>query len=404
MPGSSSSTRSLLQQRRPRGIFHQKITDEIKPRTRYWSEGHSNKIHSVAPDPIRSKSLSWKQEESRKRPQHLLDAVSKSPARTTPVYRTRSFSEAQSLGVMIKDKELKKEKRKSSRSTDNLSHMSTTQGLAHHTSSIGAQSQHRDVFQLRRRVSIDPAAGVVDQRCASDKLLMSSENRKSIADEMSDFDQDCMSGSISFIMSPMILKYEGEDLDYHSKEHNFIIKIPKGALKKKGTIEVQIGLAIHGPFTFPERSQSVSPILWLCSIPDTKFRKPIEVTLPHCITDARPGSLNRRKPNDGLTLQFTSASLKSGTSSKSRKRQFEFNPADGEEVFSSNDEMCGLLHTKHLNPLCIVASSGKNTELSREIAIHASYCIIPVLPVAISGREWNIHFCITFNLHSCLQV
>jgi hypothetical protein len=239
------------------------------------------------------------------------------------------------------------------------------------------------------------------RRTASNKSFSGSEKRRRDADGMSDVDQDRASGSINFTMSPIVLKYDGEEFGYHSDEHNFTVTIPKGALKKKGTVEVQIGLAIHGPFTFPERSQNVSPILWLCSIPETKFRKPVQIELPHCIcTDAYPGSQKRRKADSGLTLRFASANLKSGSSNKSGKRNFEFNFTEGEEVLSG---MYGTLLTKHLSPMCVVASSGKISELPREIALHASYCIIPVLPVAVRGRTWNIHFCITYSLHCCIM-
>lgn len=400
MSRSSPPPRSLLQQHRPRGIFHQKSMDEAKPRTRYWSEGHSNKIHSVAPDPVRSRSLSWRKDELHNCSNHLLDAVTRTPPHSTPVYRTRSLNDTQSIEIMTDDMTLRKVQHKSSRSTDNLSHMSTTtvgHAVARRSISLGERSPHHDamILQRKKRVLTDP--GVAGRRHTPNKGSTSSEHRNNASDS----DQDRSSGSINFIMSPIILKYEGEELDYHSKEHHITISFPKGALKKKGTIEVQVGLALHGPFTFPERSQNISPILWLCSIPDTKFRKPIMVTLPHCITGARPGPLKRIKSSDGLTLHFTSASLKSATSGRSRKRQFEFNAAEGEEAFSSKG---GSLLTKHLSPLCIVASCGKLTELPRQIALNASYCIVPVHPVTISGREWNIHFCITFNLHSCIQV
>ena len=414
MPGPQPPTRSLSQHRRSRGIFHQKSADEMKPRTRYWSEGHSNKIHSVAADPVRSKSLSWKQEEEeaalvskmKKSPRHLSASMrgGRSPSRHPPVYRTRSLSDTQSFDVIIKDEELERVRRKSSKSTDNLSRVFATPRPAHRSASVGDQSMHHDTFffKPRSRVFTDPGGVARGQRANPSNLLTSTEARNTNAEVTNTFDQDRTSGSINFIVSPITLKYEGEEVEYHSREHNFTVKIPKAALKKRSMIEVQVGLAIHGPFTFPERSQNVSPILWLCSIPDTKFRKPIQITLPHCMTDARPTSLKRKKI--GLTLQFMMASLKSDASSKSRNRQFEFNPMEGEETFAP-DEMSGTLLTKHLSPLCIVANGGsKTSQLGREVALHACYCVVPVLPRATRGREWSIHFCVTFNLQSCIQV
>ena len=328
------------------------------------------------------------------------------PTRSTPVFRTRSLSDSQPYDIIVNSgKELKKSSHKSSHSTDNISHISTSYSHvpARRTFSARGHIQNHG-YQPRGRVYTTP--GIISRN----RFSKSSNNTGRGSNE---FDPDRTSGSINFTVSPIILKYDGEELEYTSKQHNFTIRIPKGALKKKATVEIQIGLAIHGPFTFPEHSCNVSPILWLCSIPDTKFRKPIQVTLPHCVTNAHlAGSLKRRKPDDcrGLALQFTTASLKCGGSSSSNnksrgKQQFEFQPSDGEESITTDPlEMIGSLSTKHLSPLCIVGSCDKNQQLPRELALHAIYCVVPVLPAAISGREWNVHFCVTFNLNTCIQV
>ena len=406
------------------GIFGQKSTnyvDPTPPRTKYWSEGHSNKIHSVNIDPVRPKSLSWQQNEchntaTTKSPSHGLDRGT-----PTPIFRRRSLSETLSYDVastpVSREKEVKKVSRKSSRSTDNLSQMSTffkhvparrsfsVRGRTTHQNESLHHPRERAYTEIliggRKRSLSKPPHNSDIKRCGS----LSSRGPGS------EIDHDRNSGSISFTLSPRILKYDGEELEYRSEEHNFSIRVPKGALKKRGTVEIQVGLAIHGPFTFAENSTNVSPILWLCSIPDTKFKKPIQITLPHCIADAHPGSLKRRKIEDSLSLNFSSASLKSGSSSTPAhkscgKRQFEFNTAEGEEVISSSPEfgLRGTISTKQLSPLCIAASCGRNRDLSREIALHAVYCIVPVQPVAICGREWNIHFCITFHLSTCIQV
>ena len=398
LPASPSPTKSLLHQRRPRGIFHQKSVDEARPRTKYWSEGHANKIHSVAPDPIRPRSLSWKQESVS---QQLRPNLSNpgTPCHSTPVYRTRSLNETKSYDSLMKEKELKKVKRKSSKSADNLSY-TATHIEAHRSFSA---SQPYDYHHTKGTFANSFVPG---QMRRLRKQTPNSDNRRSHGSdrETSEVEHDRTSGSISFTMSPIILKYEGEELEYHSQEHNFTITIPRGALKKKGTVEIQIGLAIHGPFRFPERSQNVSPILWLCSIPETKFRKPVQVSLPHCVTDAHLGALKRRKQEEGLLLHFATASLKSGPANKSRRQQFEFNPAEGEETFSVDGDMTGSLATKHLSPMCIVATASKVQHLQRQLALRASYCIIPVIPAAISGQCWSIHFCLTFNLHSCIEV
>ena len=409
---SSSPSRSLSQQKRGghQGLFHQKSADTsalVQPRTRYWSEGHSNKIHAVSIDPVKSKSLSWRQDECVSSPTHVSERVT-TPTHSTPVFRRRALSETRSHDVLLPG-ETRRSSKKSSRSEDNLMQMSTFFRHSPARRSFSARTS-----ETRERAYTDVFIG--GRKRSHTKLLQGNADggrgrRESIKRCTGDFDQDRSSGSINFSLSPTILHYTGEELEYSSEEHNFSISIPRAALKKRTPIEIQVGLAIHGPFTFPENSRNVSPILWLCSIPDTKFRKPIHVTLPHCIADARPGSLKRRRTEDGLSLQFASANLKSGTTATSKtcgKRQFEFNQADGEDFvvssYQNSTKMICSFSTKHLSPLCVVASCGRVHELSREISLHAVYCVVPVVPRAISGREWNVHFCVTFSLPTCVQV
>lgn len=410
----SSSSSSLLlhhhpHHRRPghQGIFHQKSASEMAPRTKYWSEGHTNKIHSVNLDPIRSKSLSWRQEEASRMTSPQRER-SVTPTHTTPVFRRRSLSETRSYDVVVASSSSPRRQvsragsQKSSKSTENISQQVST---------FFRHSPARRSFSARGRIQ----NGEIRERAYTDIILggsrgrrgsFSADKRRSVKTSCSELDTDRTSGSISFILSPVILKYEGEELEYHSREHNFSIKIPKGAVKKPATVEIQVGLAIHGPFVFPENSRNASPILWLCSIPDTKFRKPIHITLPHCIAEARSGSLKRRKYDEGVCLQFASASLKPASSKSRGRREFEFSPADGEEEIHCGPEadMSGAIATKHLSPLCIVASCGKMNAVMQEMTLHAVYCIVPVIPITVTGRQWSIHFCITFDLPTCVQV
>jgi hypothetical protein len=415
----------LTHQRGGQGIFGQKFETPAPPRTKYWSEGHSNKIHSVNPDPIRSKSLSWQKNgcstaSTADSPSHGMERGG-TPTHSTPVFRRRSLSETLSYDVAStpasREKETRRVSRKSSHSTDNLSHMSTFFKHIPARRSFSARGrmtqQNESSHHSRERAYTEVVIGGRKRSFSRHPPNSDTKRCGSVSGRVpgGEIDHDRSSGSINFTLSPVILKYDGEELEYRSDEHDFSICIPKGALKKRATVEIQVGLAIHGPFTFSENSTNVSPILWLCSIPDTKFKKPITITLPHCIADARPGSLKRRKVEDSLSLHFTSASLKSGTSAAPAnkscgKRQFEFSAAECEEEISSSQEsgLSGSISTKQLSPLCIVASIGRSRDLSREMALHAVYCIVPVLPAAICGREWNLHFCITFNLHTCVQV
>ena len=391
LPESPTSRPSLAQQRRSRGIFHQKSYEQLKPRTRYWSEGHSNKIHSVTTDPVRPKSLSWQSQESISH--H--SSVGKADKLQAAVCRSKSVSDTHSLQVAMVEDDLKSRK-VSSRSIDNLMQLARNVGFSSR-STVANDKQHKKdaLAQKRQKGFTYPVT-----KGSSSALLCEEPRRSSDSTSMILLDDDRTSGSLGFVEQPTTIVYEGEELEYSLNEHNFTVKIPKGALKKRGTTEIQVGLLVHGPFTFPEQSRNVSPILWLCAIPETKLRKPIQITLPHCMTKGLTGSLKRKTGEENMTLQFASASLKSSHSSRLHKRQFEFMSAEGEESFS---ETSGILYTKHLIPVCIMASCIKTSSIGREISLHGNYCIVPVTPRA-RERDWSIHFCVTFNLHSCIQV
>ena len=394
---SSTNSYSLSQRKCLQSIFH----DENMPSTRFWSERHSNKLHSVTPNPVRSKSLWWHQDESSST---TLPGPAQVALAHPSAFRSRSLSDTQSSKVTMQEVALKSRKI-SSRSTDNLFSIVRKSNGAPSSANDEVDLLGTPFIQPRHRLHTDPGISTRGKVSKNHGVSETGLNRKrGNSASKNSLDEDRTSGSIYFIESPTTLVYNGDDLEYHSKEHNFTVKIPKGAVKKRGTTEIQIGLAMHGPFSFPERTQNVSPILWLCTIPDTKLRKPVQVTLSHCITTAHCNSSTKQKKADKpLRLQFASASLKSGYSSKARKRHFEFHPTEGEEVVWS-EEMHGSILIRHLSPICIVASSGRTTDLTREISLHSWYCVVPVVPKIISGTEWSIHFCITFHLQSCIQV
>ena len=217
----------------------------------------------------------------------------------------------------------------------------------------------------------------------------------------------CSCNRISFIDPLVTIKCNSEGGEYKSENHDFKIRIPKGAIKKKTTIEVQIGITLHGPFHFPDAMKPVSPVLWLSTNPDTKFRKPVEITLPHYIDTsstavATPPSVqtnaSKQKRTHGLHFLRATCSPASPTNRHSHPHKtFRFQSTDGEHWFWVNENH-GTLHTKHLCFLCIAAN------VNKEFASRAGYCLIPVIPKPIVDTSWRIHYCVTYLLKTCIQV
>ena len=60
------------------------------------------------------------------------------------------------------------------------------------------------------------------------------------------------------------------------------IDLSSGRVRK---VHFEVGVAMYGPFIFPENTQPISPILWLCLLEeDVELKKPFQVILPHYLT------------------------------------------------------------------------------------------------------------------------
>ena len=52
--------------------------------------------------------------------------------------------------------------------------------------------------------------------------------------------------------------------EYTNVDHDFTLRIPKGAVAEGEKVHFEIAVAMCGPFNFPEGTKVISPILWLC--------------------------------------------------------------------------------------------------------------------------------------------
>ncbi|MCG8626088.1 MAG: hypothetical protein MJE68_29335, partial [Proteobacteria bacterium] len=71
--------------------------------------------------------------------------------------------------------------------------------------------------------------------------------------------------------------------EHTNVDHDITLRIPEGAVAEGEKIHLEVGVAMYGPFTFPENTQPISPILWLHKLDESiKLNKPLELVLPHC--------------------------------------------------------------------------------------------------------------------------
>ena len=77
------------------------------------------------------------------------------------------------------------------------------------------------------------------------------------------------------------LDYDHNGLNHVIEDHDITLRIPEGAVVEGEKIHIEVGVAMYGPFIFPENTQPISPILWHYASEDvTSF----QLILPHCYT------------------------------------------------------------------------------------------------------------------------
>ena len=171
--------------------------------------------------------------------------------------------------------------------------------------------------------------------------------------------------------------------------NDFSLEIPEGAIPEGERLTIDVGVALFGPFQFPEGLRPVSPVFWVCvrDNPNFQFSKPVTVTIPHFLHLENDGNIQ------SLGLTFLKADHNNNSD-----RMYEFQTMDGEMKFDPSQKF-GILKTTHFCSLCI-ASRDRPDVLRR-----TSFCITSVLPkYATIGKKQNAFFFITFyNLNTCLK-
>ena len=175
---------------------------------------------------------------------------------------------------------------------------------------------------------------------------------------------------------------------YYDEHNDFCLEILEGAITEGERVTIDIGVALYGPFQYPEGLRPVSPVFWICARGRKNFRflKPVKITIEHCL------SLDRDTDTHSLGLTF----LKAGHTLNSAG-MYELHSADGAQEFQS-DLSHGTLTTDHFCFLCI------NAKDDHETAKRNGYYLIrahenPILARGIQVME----FFVTLKLKCCVE-
>lgn len=169
------------------------------------------------------------------------------------------------------------------------------------------------------------------------------------------------------------------------------VTIPPGAIPTKTTARVELGVALYGPFVFPDDYQPVSPIIWLCTR-GVQLLLPITITLPHVITDV-----------DKVALSFAKADhhkctydVVTGQDVYNFKQLLDY---ESKKFTNPSMEDCGY-GVLRVNHCCLYCSIAK---ISPVLARSKGYCLTTLIKAQSPSTYRIIHVC-TYFLKECFRV
>ena len=195
----------------------------------------------------------------------------------------------------------------------------------------------------------------------------------------------CRYTSVPFIDKVETITFTHSGRQYISESHDIRITIPKGAIQQHTIVHLQVGVALHGPFSFPDAKQPVSPIIWIGVTPTVNLKIPIEITVPHFVKASSQSSHEK--------LEF----LKAASKIKSTSKYHFSKVAEINQQF--NSENYGTVSIKDFCFYCIVGDASSNSTLT------ANYGLVPVIPKPVAQTTmWKIHYYVIYLLKTYIHV
>ena len=189
-----------------------------------------------------------------------------------------------------------------------------------------------------------------------------------------------------------ILEVDCAGREYTNVDHDITLRIPEGAVAEGEKIHLEVGVAMYGPLIFPENTQPISPILWLCVLEgDAQLRKPFQIVLPHYLTGLSKERIEYHH------IRFAKANHNDYTFVDAQM-SYKFHQCVTKPLLASTGyRNYGVLVSKHCCFYCLTARK------SRELALDAGYCLVRI-ESCISPQRNEFYFAGIYFLETCLRV
>ena len=188
-----------------------------------------------------------------------------------------------------------------------------------------------------------------------------------------------------------VIECDHKGCEYTIEDHDITIRIPEGAVPNGKTFHFEIGVAMYGPFDFPEGTRPISPILWVCIMEENaiKFHQPtkkFQFILPHFLI----GLTNER-------LSYHQVHVAKANHNEMNKMLYRFDVQEDQPLFASLTEYNSyvLIESNHCCFYCLQANQ------SPKLAKDAGYYLVRIEDLT-SPAEF--YFVATFFLKTCIWV
>ena len=190
-----------------------------------------------------------------------------------------------------------------------------------------------------------------------------------------------------------LLECDHDGLEYTIEHHDITLRIPEGAVAKGEMIHFEIGVALYGPFNFPEKAEPVSPIIWLCVQEKSAIlKKPFQLILPYFLTSLTSDRLIHHQ------IEFAKANHSSYFIAEDEQVIYQFDPCETKPLFASSGyRSYGVLTSTHCCFYCLKANQ------TPELASDAGYCLARI-ERPLSSQSNEVYFTAVYLLGTCIQV
>ena len=186
------------------------------------------------------------------------------------------------------------------------------------------------------------------------------------------------------------LSFTKAGIRYQNESMGVSINVPEGAIKE-GFLDIKVGLALYGPFSYPDGLRPVSVVLLMCPQQEVTLLKPIQVILP-LIIDCAQDSID--SSNCGLTPLKACHDNYDDVKKINRFKAFD---VEDLKVFKHKNFNYSSFLIDHFCYLCLAAGTARPLNLS--------YCLSCIKPLMFPlNRSSFIHFSVSFCMKTCLEV